>query len=390
MRLLVTTSRMPFALDEIRKLGRSGHTVVATDTFGSAPGSHSRFAARRFVTPSPTADPTGFVTRIAELARAHRIDLVLPAFEESLHLARDRARLPTRLFAPSFDTLRTLHHKHAFLALARKAGLRTPVTTIARTMSELAAATRAEPRFFARPSLSRGGVDLFTNAGPLAGAMALEDCRPTADNPWLVQPLVEGLDVCTFSVVRGGRLAAHVTYVHPREIEHAGGIVFESVDEPAALAIARTVAEHTGYEGQLSLDLKLTPEGFVVIECNPRPTSGVLLLEDDEFVGALTRSAPRPVVAPAGRRRKLALALVRDMLRHPRDIPRDLPHLLGGGRDVYDEPGDRLPALYQLLSYARVLRHRDAPGSRHRKGTRLVRAYFDDVTFDEASPVDPT
>ena len=53
-RILVTTSRMPFAVDEIHKLGESGRDVVAGDTFRAAPGSHSRGAGTHFTYPAPT------------------------------------------------------------------------------------------------------------------------------------------------------------------------------------------------------------------------------------------------------------------------------------------------------------------------------------------------
>ena len=40
MRLLITSSRMPFALDAIRKLGERGHEVFAADSYAASPGSH--------------------------------------------------------------------------------------------------------------------------------------------------------------------------------------------------------------------------------------------------------------------------------------------------------------------------------------------------------------
>jgi hypothetical protein len=39
VRLLITSSRMPFALDAIRKLGERGHEVFASDSYEDSPGS---------------------------------------------------------------------------------------------------------------------------------------------------------------------------------------------------------------------------------------------------------------------------------------------------------------------------------------------------------------
>jgi predicted ATP-grasp superfamily ATP-dependent carboligase len=383
MKFLITSSRMPFALDEIRKLGRRGHQVFASDTFSSAPGNHSRFVTEAVVTPSPRFEAAAFVSKIREVVREKRIDLVLPAFEEALILAKHAAELPARTFIPSFDTLLTLHNKVTFLELARKLGLRTPHTTVVNDQRELRAAIRGYDSFFARPAFSRAGVRLFTDTGPLAGAVSIEETNPSQANPWIVQQYVHGVDVCTFSVVQHGRVAAHTTYVHPREIEHAGGIVFESVDEPEALAIAQQIAEATRYHGQMSLDLRRTREGFVCIECNPRPTAGVMMLSGQAFVDALFDEKPgQPRVARPGVRRKFSVALVRDMLLHWRDIPKDIEHLLSGARDAYAEPGDWAPALFQFLTYRQVTAYRQRTHADRRRPSDLMAAYVHDVSYD--------
>ena len=57
MRLLVTSSRMPFALALIRRLADAGRAVYASDTYAAAPGSYSRFLAGHFATAAPRTDP---------------------------------------------------------------------------------------------------------------------------------------------------------------------------------------------------------------------------------------------------------------------------------------------------------------------------------------------
>ena len=61
MKLLITSSRMPFALDMIRKLGERGHEVYACDSYAAAPGSHSKYLAGHITTASATGDPEAFV-----------------------------------------------------------------------------------------------------------------------------------------------------------------------------------------------------------------------------------------------------------------------------------------------------------------------------------------
>ena len=383
MNVLVTSSRMPFALDEIRKLGRSGHSVYASDTFYSAPGSHSRYVASHFEVAAPEHDVVRYIGDIAELVRRFNIAFIVPCFEEVFYLARHRDELPdgARLFASDFALLAELHHKAAFQALAAGLDIPTPRTLLARDPTELRAALGRTPRYVARPAWSRGGVEVLANAGPLAGAMAVGACAPSPARPWIVQEYVEGVDLCSFSIAHHGQVVAHCTYVHPKEIEHRGGIVFESVADADVLAYAQRLVAATGYHGQISFDFRRGPGGLVALECNPRPTAGVHLMSDAMFIGALFGDGAGVALVPAGQRRLYASALVRDAVLHPRELRADLVYLFSDAADVYAERGDRAPAAYQMLSYGQVmsyrLRHPRLPAA-----TKLVAAYLDGIRWN--------
>jgi glutathione synthase/RimK-type ligase-like ATP-grasp enzyme len=382
MAILVTSSRMPFALDEIRKLGKEGHRVVASDTFKTAPGSHSRYVAVAKVTASPRYDTGVFVQDVARIVREEAVDLVLPAFEEAFYLARHRDAIGAPLFTPPFETMARLHDKVTTLELARAIGVPAPRTLVAQSREELRAATRELGAYFARPSFSRGGVQLLTNRGPLAGAIDLEACQPTAQNPFVVQEFVQGKDICTFSIAQHGKLTAHATYLHPREIEHAGGIVFESIVDDEGMRYVQQLVEATGYHGQVSFDFLRTAEGLVLVECNPRPTAGVMMLSPPAFAAALLDERARHLrIAEAGICKKYSIALVRDMVMHWREAPEDIRQLLSKAREFYAEPGDVLPALYTMLSYSHVLVYRKFL---HRASDprQLMAAYFHDLLWD--------
>jgi hypothetical protein len=390
MNVLVTSSRMPFALDEIRKFGKMGLRVFASDTFSSAPGSHSRYVEESLVTPRPKQEPDLFIEAIEEIVETRNIDLVVPTFEEVFFLARNLARISrrTRLFTSPFETLARLHHKVDFVKLCEELGVQVARTIVVHDRNDLAAACKEFDEFLARPAYSRGGLDLYTNTGPLEGALALEDCDPSRDVPWLVQEFLHGVDCCSFSVVHHGKVAAHSTYVHPKTIDHAGGIVFESIESPESLAVATRIAEATDYHGQMSFDFLATDRGFFAVECNPRPTAGVTVMPTKMFVDAVINGpGDRPEVAPAGRRRKISVALIRDMVLNWKEIPSDMAELFSNAKDVYAEPGDLLPALYQLLSYAHVSAYRKELGTGRHKRSDLMAAYFFDICWNgEAIP----
>jgi hypothetical protein len=280
--------------------------------------------------------------------------------------------------------LARLHHKATFHALAAELGLAAPVTAVATNRAELGAACARIPRYVARPAWSRGGLDICANAGPLAHALAPRDCIPTARQPWIVQEYVEGIDLCSFSVAQHGRVVAHSTYTHPKQIAHAGGIVFESIADDDVQALVRRLVVRTGYHGQISLDFRRGAAGLMVLECNPRPTAGVHLMEAPVLVDAiLDRNRDGVAVVRAGVRRLYASALVRDALLHPRALPADIAYLLSDAGDIYAEEGDRLPLLFQVLSYGHVLSYRRHHHRDHaRPGTKLVAAYFDGIRWN--------
>jgi len=380
---------MPCAIDEIRKLGRAGHQVIAADTFANAPGNHSKYANTAMVVPSPRHATKSFIEEIARIVKEENVDLILPGFEEVFYLAKNKACLPQdKCFFPDFDTLFQLHHKGKLLDLAREIGVRVPHSIVATSQAELRDAVAAFPRYFAKPVFSRGGVHLLTNTGPLAGHKKVEDFEPSEELPWLVQEYVTGVDVCSFSVVHHGKITAHSTYEHPREIEKAGGIVFESVNEPECLSMAQRFAEATGYHGQMSFDYKRTEQGMVLIECNPRPTAGIHVMPDDMFVqGLLDTSGSQMRVAEPGIRRKYSFALVRDMILHWREAHEDIKYLLSDAKEVVADPDDLGPALYQVLSYGQVAAYKKQSKENVDANHQLMAAYFYDVCWN-GEPID--
>src|SRR5262249_29629714 len=254
MRILVTGSRMPHAVDMIRKLSESGHEVYACDAEAVAPGSHSRYLAGHFVTASPKNDTEQFLDDIEGIVTENEIDVVIPAFEESFYLStgRERLRELTNLYVARFPNLARLHDKASFQRLATDLELRIPETVIVHSDEELRAAIERFPHYFGRAAFSRGGVSLLTNTGPLAGQLDPDDVHPTEESPWLIQEFVDGPMLCTYSAAHEGRVTFHVTYRAPRQWEHSTAIQFESIESSRTLPIVEKIVAELDYTGQIS------------------------------------------------------------------------------------------------------------------------------------------
>jgi hypothetical protein len=210
-------ARVPWAISAIQKLGACGDQVFVADSVDFAAGSHSRFAVDHFVVPAPARDTPAVVAEVGRLCEQHRIERILPMFEETLYLAYHRDELPAAvdLFAAEFEVLARLHDKAAFAEFARTAEVAVPETLVARNRAELSDSIGEFSEYLARPVYSRSGLTLLTNAGPRAGDLPIELCQPTAENPWLVQRFVHGRPLCSFSVAHRGRVALHVSYASP-------------------------------------------------------------------------------------------------------------------------------------------------------------------------------
>ena len=378
MRILVTSSRMPYALDIVRKLSERGHELYASDNYETAPGSHSKYLKGHTVTASPSGDPEAFVGDVEAYCRENSIELVVPCFEEAFYLAAQHQRLSelTTVYTPPFATLARVHDKASFEALADRLGIRAPKTIVAHSQEKLGEAIERFPRYFARAAFSRGGVGLLTNTGPLAGAMDISEAHPTEAAPWLVQEFVDGPMHCTYANIHSGRVVTHGAYRAPRQWQHSTAIQFLSVDPKASLPTVEKLAGELHWTGQMSLDFVEADDGLVIIECNPRGTDGILLMEAEELERGILGAEGETLLVEPGREVQLDFAVFGQAFREPlREMPRSFEDLV---RVEGSDAGwrDALPTLYSALSFA----HHARLNLGQRKA--LLAAMADGITWD--------
>jgi hypothetical protein len=378
MKVLVTSSRMPFALGAVRKLAEAGHEVYAADDYALSPGSHSKYLSGHYVYASPKRATERFISDLREIVGEAGIEAVVPAFEEAFFISTrlDQLDVVTDVFAAPFASLARLHDKASFQRLVSGLGLPIPETVVARSDEELRAAIERYPRYFGRAAFSRGGVSLLTNTGPLAGAVVVEDVHPTPQSPWLIQEFVDGETVCTYSTVHGGRVTGHCMYRIPRQWHHSTGIQFESIDGSESLRLIEPVVAELGYTGQISFDFLVTDDGLSYVECNPRATDGLLLFGSEDLSRALFEPAAETAVVPPGEEVALDLAVLADgfsdrLRRLPRTV-RELARV----HDAGDGWHDPLPTLYSALAVAHFA------GESVREHEKLFEVMAGDMTWD--------
>lgn len=363
MNILITSSRAPVALELIRAFGRNGHRVYATDTLPLTLGSVSRYLTGHRRTPPPRQQPAAFQRVLVDIIQQYQIDLLLPTCEEVFAIGAAYAELTewTRVYTAPLALLDRLHHKGRFQSLAEGLGLRTPRTMLVRNQAALRAALADFPHYLLKPAYSRFAGRIISNCGPWAGRPWPADCRPSEEQPWLVQEYITGELLCSYSLLHQGRLNAHCAYRALHKAGNGSGVYFSTVEEPASRAAAAAIGAALEYSGQLSLDFIRSPAGLYLIECNPRTTSAVHLMAGAALAAALCDPTYQAPPVPAGHNRQLLAVTLAGALSpgaRRRTLLRDIPR----AGDVIFAADDPAPALAQFpmtaMFAARALRRR--------------------------------
>ena len=90
------------------------------------------------------------------------------------------------------------------------------------------------------------------------------------------------------------------------------------MDPSDTLPTVEKLASELGWDGQMSLDFVDTDDGLMMIECNPRPTDGVLLMTAEELERGLAGADDRDAADRAGpRAEQLDFAVFGQIFREP-------------------------------------------------------------------------
>jgi hypothetical protein len=351
-RILVTGARAPVALDLARSFRAAGCEVTLADSVRPFAASLSRPRFEILRLPPPRRRFPAFRARLRTLAAG--FELIVPTCEEVFWLAAAAGLdgWSDRLFAPSIGSLRTLHSKAGFPALAREAGVEAPATWPIASPADLHLVPLAPADLVLKPEFSRFGTK--TIVGPAAGTAERLPVSPA--NRWVAQERLEGEELCIWSAMREGRLVACIVYRPALRHGRSAAYAFEALDSAALVEMASRIAGHVGGDGQLSYDVIVGADGRVApIECNPRAVSGVHLVDGSPELARALLGQCRLLPPPAGTIRYLSPAMA--LMGAPAAVAggdfAKLRAVWSNGRDSVGRPGDRLPVAGVLLDAAR-------------------------------------
>ncbi len=377
--VLITGARAPVALHLARLFAHDGYTVFAADCCKHAMCRSSKAVKRFFLFPSPANHPLDFAASLSAILEDCQADLLVPCCEEIFYIAHFKKNLPTRcrIFCDDFETLRLLHNKYSFLNAASDCGASIPETHLLESVNDAMKLAGSAGEFVFKPVFSRSAARMLVCPSPTAFQRFSN--RPF-DFSWIAQRFISGKEICTHSVVHDGELVLHCAYLSSFKIKNGAAMHFVPIRHDAAEAFVCAFAEKYKFSGHLAFDfIEDRDGGLYVIECNPRPTSGVFLFNPGEGVPAAITSPGGSILRPSQ---------TGDVMLAWGMVGGGLPLLLQGesaseifrvfckSKDIIFNKNDWSPFFYQLLTGWDVFQY----GFKH--GLSLLEAATADIDWN--------
>lgn len=361
--ILVTGARAPAALELCRRLKQQGFNVIAADSlrFPLCRWSSAVDTVERFTAPNVSA--SRFASDLSAIIKKHKIDVVIPTCEEVFHIAKLRHRLPQapEYFLDSIDVLSRLHDKFQFSqAMKAYETVRVPESELVTNFADL-------ERFISSKVINGRSVEdivikrVFSRfaEGTLVkpSHSDLQKLKETSSAHYVVQEYVKGPEFSCYAAASYGKLRALSIYHSRYRAGKGAGIFFMPVKSRAIESFVCDFIEKENFHGQVSFDFMTNgnvDDVPYVLECNPRATSGIHLLQPEtDWLDILgfrpqTEDVWQAVIDP----HMVALAMLTYGLL---SWDCGFVHSLKSGKDVIGMKGDRLPVIGQFLSMSELI-----------------------------------
>lgn len=283
MNILLTLGRLAKGLELARSLNRAGHRIIIADPFKWHLSKPSRAVKKSYQVTAPNTDAQRYLLDLKEIVEQEHIDLVIPVSEEALYAGRlsQDLNFGARVYGPGFEQMARLHDKLEFARQCHALGLTAPATHPANTQA--ARDLTQHHDYVVKPAHSCSGIGVHLRA---SGTLLTPDDQSEQN---IVQERLYGRQISTFSIVRDGKVQISGMYEGDVYLGTVS-VRFKRVENLPM--IERWIEEFVlaeAYTGFISFDFFLCDDNIpYAIECNPRLTSGVHLINSDDLAAMVT------------------------------------------------------------------------------------------------------
>lgn len=288
-RFLITGARSPVALELMRNLVRHGHQVVVADSLRYPLAKHSRYASKYVRFSSPVSDLNQFKENLIAHIKAEKIDYLLPTCEEIFYIAFFKNQLSEhcKVLCDSFEVLSRLHSKYTIMEMAKGCGIEIPETERVE-VKHLKLYSGGLSGKVLKAEYSRFGVGAILTISKKNVNKFICQAR----SPIVLQQKIQGTEYCTYSIAVNGSLVCHSCYQPLYRSAGSAGIYFKpAIHDKIRFFVESFVKKHQ-YTGQIGFDIIDNGTAIYLIECNPRATSGLHLVLNEDLAACLLGQMP--------------------------------------------------------------------------------------------------
>ena len=232
----------------------------------------------------PIADTEGFADDIIRICDDLDLDAVIATGTDATnHLSMHKRRLAqsvrARILVEDYDKLALLTDKWFNYRIVTEAGIPTPKTALLRSDDGFTDAFALRFPIVVKPRISFAakGVQFFESLDALRSAIDREPeiyrerCRGE-DSPLIAQEREQGElhDVCICA--KDGEIYSMLTQQRVVQLYDfgGGGIINKTTRDEVAMDMARRYISHVRWNGMGQVEYLQTPEGFKLLEFNPK------------------------------------------------------------------------------------------------------------------------
>ncbi len=284
MKLLITSWRSFVALEFIRIF--KDHEIYIAESQEECICKYSRYVRNIFLTSSPRFCFNDYKKEILNIVQEHSIDLIIPTCEDIFYISQFKdeiIRFWTDIWCDSFQKLKKIHSKFEIIEMVKWLEIHTPKTLEFSSKEILKDFIDMNPifQYVIKPKYSRFAQNISSNM--IAKSLPVEDLNiDLSNNSYILQEYIEWIPLCSYSSFYHGKLVSHTCYSVLLSYKNGSATFFQTCTSAIILNFVTNFAKKYNFHWHISFDfIKKNNGDFFLIECNPRITSGIHLLKNE-------------------------------------------------------------------------------------------------------------
>lgn len=268
--ILIIGGRSPAALEMARLLHKENNIYVA-DSMKLGICKYSRLIKEYIQISSPRFKLNNFKTEIIDIIKQYNINLIIPMNEESFYVSiiKNELEKETEVLCDNIQKIKKMHSKYGILDAVQDCPIKVPKTIKVKNKEEFFHHKKSFKSFIAKLEYSRFANNIMHNPNEL---------KFYNDNTWLLQEKIEGDEYCTYTIAERGEILAYSCYKPLYRLKDSASVYFKNTINNQIFNFVKTFISKHNYTGQIGFDIIENETGIYLIECNPRATSGIHLI----------------------------------------------------------------------------------------------------------------